>query len=157
MARRFKTLMLIVGTVAVPIARPVAAADACSLLTTAEVESTMKAKVTQTIPSSAAPETGCVFKLGQDQVTLSYFTDPTNSPKVTSMKDDPFMRGLSGPGVKDYGHIGCKVTTVANINSTNCNRYQPRWLHLSVQTRGKDPIALDAARDLLEKAGARFK
>lgn len=154
-AKQYGTILLAAGIVGA--GSSATAADACSLLTSAEVESTMKGKITQTLPSSVASETGCVFKLGQDQVILSYFTDPATSPKVASMKDDPFMRGPAGPNLKDYGNIGCKVGTIANISTTNCNRYQPRWLHLSVQTRGKDAISMDAAKALLEKAGTRFK
>src|SRR5262249_31590057 len=134
-----------------------AAADSVALLTVAEVEAAMKGKVTQTIPGSVGSESGCVFKLGRDQVTLSFFTNPKDAPNAKGIKDDPFMRGLSEPAVRDYGNVGCKTTNFAGLFSTNCNRYQPRWLHISLQTRGKDAIPMDAGRDLLEKAAARLK
>ncbi len=135
------------------------AGDACSLLTPAEIEAALGAKVTQTIPSVVAPETGCVFMLGgRDQVVLSYFSNPANAPKVKSMKDDPFMRGVSGPKVKDYGNIACKVTDAGILFSTNCNHYQPHWLHMAVQFRPpKQAASMDAVKGLLEKAAARFK
>jgi len=139
-------------------AAPAFAADACSLLTPAEIESALGAKVTQTLPSVVAPETGCVYKLDKDQVVLSYFTDRANGPKVKSMKEDPFMRGASGPNVKDYGNVGCKVIDAGILSSTNCNHYQPRWLHIAVQFHTpKRAASMDSVKTLLEKAASRFK
>src|SRR5262249_139246 len=132
-------------------------ADACSLLTASEVEAAMKGKISQTIPGTVGIETGCVFVLGQDKVSLSYFTNPKDNPNVKGIQEDPFMKNLSGPNVKDYGNVSCKITTLAGLSSTNCNRYQPRWMHISARTRGKDPIPMDAVKDLLERAAARFK
>jgi len=151
-----------IGVVAMPFALVAAlpaaalAADACSMLTTAEIEAAMIAKVTKTVPSSVPPETGCVYLLGRDKVTLSYFTDSVNGPKMSSVKDDPFMRGLSGPNFKDYGNVACKITTVGTLNSTNCNHYQPRLLRISAQTRDRPPIAMDEVKVLLERAATRF-
>jgi hypothetical protein len=134
------------------------AADACSLLTAGEVEAALKEKVTRTIPSSAGTETGCIFQLGKDQVVLSYFTDPSAGPKVKSVKEDPFIRGTTGPNVKDYGNFGCHWVDAQILFSTNCNRYQPRWLHIAVQVHdAKGPVPMDVVKGLLEKAANRFK
>lgn len=38
-----------------------------------------------------------------------------NGPKAKSIKDDPFMKGLSGPNVKDYGNIACKVRRTNSV------------------------------------------
>ena len=139
-------------------AAPAFAADACSLLTPAEIESALGAKVTQTIPSVVPPETGCVYKLDKDQVVLSYFTDPAHAANVKSMKEDPFMRGGSGPNVKDYGNTGCKVIDAAILFSTNCNHYQPRWLHIAVQFHPpKHAASMDTVKTLLDKAASRLK
>jgi len=137
---------------------PAFAGDACSLLTSAEVEAALKEKVTNVIPSSVGPETGCVFKLAKGEVVLSYFTDPSVSPKVKSVKEDPFIRGIAGSNTKDYGNIGCKWSNAQILFVTNCNRYQPRWLHISVQVHdAKVPVPTDVVKGLLEKAGSRFK
>lgn len=133
------------------------AGDACSLLTAAEIEAAVGARVTQTLPSPGDPETGCVFKLGKDQVVLSYFTNRANEPKIKSAAEDPFMRGASGPNVKDYGNIGCKIVDARILFSTNCNHYQPHWLHIAVQSHSGKPVPMDVAKALLEKAAARFK
>lgn len=134
------------------------AADACSLLTSAEVEAALKTKVTQTVPSSVGEETGCIFQLGKDQVVLSYFTDPAKGPNVKSIKEDPFIRGVLGSNVRDYGNFGCKWVDAQILFSTNCNRYQPRWLHLAVQVHdAKGPVPMDVVKGLLEKAASRFK
>lgn len=137
---------------------PAFAADACSLLTSAEVESALKEKVTNTIPTSGGPEAGCIFKLGKDQVVLSYFTDPSAAPKAKNIKEDPFVRGATGPNIKDYGNFGCHVIDAQILFSTNCNRYQPRWLHIAVQVHdSKTPVPMDVVKGLLEKAANRFK
>ena len=81
-----------------------------------------------------------------------------NGPKAKSIKDDPFRKGLSGPNVKDYGNIACKVTDAPIPFSTNCNHYQPRWLHIAAQTHDpKNPIPMDDVKALLEKAATRFR
>jgi hypothetical protein len=67
------------------------------------------------------------------------------------------MRGGKPPNVKDYGNVGCKVINAGILFSTNCNHYQPRWLHIAVQTHDKAPVPMDVVKDLLEKAAARFK
>ena len=68
------------------------------------------------------------------------------------------MKGLSGPNVKDYGNIACKVTDAQILFSTNCNHYQPRWLHIAAQTHDpKNPIPMDDVKALLEKAATRFR
>jgi len=134
------------------------AADACSLLTASEVGAALREKVTKTIPSSAGPETGCIFQLGKDQVVLSYFTDPSAGPNVKGIKEDPFIRGTTGPNVKDYGNFGCHWVDAQILFSTNCNRYQPRWLHIAVQVHdAKGPVPMDVVKGLLEKAASRFK
>lgn len=149
----------IVFIVAAPLlAPPAMAGDACAFLTTAEVEAAIGTKVTATLPSVTDVETGCVFTLGKDKVLLSYFTDPAKEPQVKNMNEDPFMRGATGPNSHDYGTVGCKVVDAGLLSSTNCNHYQPHWLHIAVQTRPpKAAASMDTAKDLLEKAAARFK
>src|SRR6476469_7200489 len=132
------------------------AAGACSLLSAADVEHAMKAKVVKRTPSSTRTETGCTYDVGEQKIILSYFTDPNGGPKAKSMKDDPFMHGISpGPNVRDYGNTGCKITDAGILFSTNCNRYQPRWLHIAVQTHAGSPISIDTVKLLLDKAAAR--
>ena len=131
------------------------AGDACSLLTSAEVEAALKAKVTNVIPVSVAPEYGCLFQLGQDQVVLSYFTDSSKRPK--SSKEDPFLRGAAGPNVKDYGNFGCHIVNGQVLFSTNCNRYQPSAMHMEVKVHAKSPVPMDVVKGLLEKAASRLK
>jgi hypothetical protein len=135
------------------------AADACSLLTVGEIESALGAKVTQTIPSAMAPpETGCIYKMDKNQVVLSYFANPANGPKAKNMKEDPFMAGASGPMVKNYGNIGCKIIDASILFSTNCNHYQPRWLHIAVQFHPpRQAASMDTVKALLEKAAGRLK
>lgn len=134
------------------------AADACSLLTSAEVEAALRAKVTKAIPSSTGEETGCIFQLGTDQVIVSYFTDPAKGPNVKSIKEDPFMQGVPRSNIKDYGNFGCKWADVQILFVTNCNRYQPRWLHMSVQIHETNSrVATDVVKGLLERAASRFK
>ena len=134
------------------------AAGACSLLTAADIENAMKAKVVKRTPSSTRTETGCTYDVGQQKVILSYFTDLNGGPKAKSMKDDPFMHGISpGPNVKDYGNTGCKITDAGILFSTNCNHYQPRWLHIAVQTHAGIPISIDTVKSLLDKAASRFR
>jgi hypothetical protein len=133
------------------------AGDACSLLTTAEVESAVGSKVTSTTPSVTDSETGCLFQLGRDRAFLSYFTDAARGPKFRSMKEDPFMRGAAPPNGKDYGNVGCKVVDAQILISTNCDRYQPRLLRLAVQSHSGKPVPMDVVKGLLDKAGSRLK
>jgi hypothetical protein len=133
------------------------AGDACSLLTTGELEAALGAKVTSTTPGVVGPETGCAYQLGRDRAYLSYFTDTASGPKLKSMKEDPFMRGAAPPNGKDFGNIGCKVVDAQILISTNCDRYQPRLLRLAVQSHSGKPVPMDVVKDLLDKAGSRLK
>lgn len=135
-----------------------AATGPCSLLTSVEIESALRVKVTDTIPSITEFESSCLYKLGKDQLVLSYAPDPAKEPKVKSMQEDPFMSGPVGANRKDYGNIGCKITDASVVFSTNCDRYQPHWLHMAVQFHApKHAASMDAVKSLLEKAAARFK
>jgi hypothetical protein len=50
------------------------------------------------------------------------------------------------------------VTDAPILFSTNCNHYQPRWLHIAAQTHDpKNPIPMDDVKALLEKAATRFR
>ena len=132
--------------------------DACSLLTPAEIESALGAKLTQTIPAAVDPEWGCVYKLDRDQVLISYFADPAKGPKARSMREDPLMGAAAGPNVKDYGNIGCKLVDAQILFSTHCYLCQPRWPALAVQVHPpRKTISMDTVKGLLEKAGSRFK
>jgi hypothetical protein len=127
------------------------------LLKAADIERALKTKVTRTTPSSTRTETGCSYDVGDVKVLLSYYTDPNGGPKAKTMKEDPFMRGLSpGPNLRDYGNTGCKITDAGLLFSTSCNHYQPRWLHIAIQTHASTPIPIDTVKPLLDKAASRF-
>ena len=150
------TLTLLV--LALPAFPAAAATDPCSLLTTTEIESALGVKVAQAIPSVTEMESGCLYKLGKDQVVLSYATDPAKEPKIRSMQEDPFMSGAAGANRKDYGNIGCKVADASVIFTTNCDNYQPHWLHIAVQFHApKQAASMDIVKSLLEKAVSRLK
>ena len=80
------------------------------------------------------------------------------NPKVKTIKEDPFIGSATGPNVKDYGNFGCHMIDAKILFSTNCNRYQPRWLHIAVQVHAsKTPVPMDVVKGLLEKAASRFR
>ncbi len=145
-ARITFTLFIFLAPLATSLA---AASDPCSFLTPAEIESALQAKITKTLPDSNDLQKSCMFELGKYKLMLIYYTNQADESKFKSI-------GI-GNDAKDYGNIGCKVVDAGILMSTNCNRYKPRLLRISVQIRdSKQPVPMELAKSLLEKAGGRF-
>jgi hypothetical protein len=133
-------------------------ATACSLLKPSEIKAALRSTVTKITPTSSKGETGCTYELADYKVILSYFTDRKRGPQAKSIKEDPYIHDLSpGPNVRDYGNIGCKIVDAGTLFATTCNLYQPRWLHIAVQTHGATAVPIDTVKTLLDKASTRFR